>query len=354
MNIVFLCIFIISTLAGVAFFLYAWWHFRDLTSNPAVINELTYKIFAKSLLTLAGFSLVYPDVFLRGDPRYDSPTFKEEWLWVKMIGLLTCGIWELLTLYLDNKNKKAAEQNKASSTEELQRAEELRLAAEEQAGWYGLLLSAIESHVEARLKDFYKVMESEQKQQTFSTFLKRALKPEESLDRLFASLAELLSSLSSDDPAKVNIRIGLFVDRKDRLEIQHFYDKNDAGRNSSQSATKYPEAFRMENNAKPTMAVRCIRGKESIFIPDTHTAAETDFYFLHEDQKRYLCSTAALSIGSVCIGWNRFAQAAIVLDSNERELFANKDEVELILKEFKNRLKLELVLLACQTGGGRS
>jgi hypothetical protein len=179
-----------------------------------------------------------------------------------------------------------------------------------------------------------------------------ALAPRYHLYRLLEGLGFVLRGWhpdpQSEEAARQNFRIGLYVAEGGILKPWAAFDFATSGTTPFISFRDADAHFRLDNNDKPSHAVRSILESQLIIEPDCVAAAERgEFVFYRTEQRDYLRSLVAYPLKDFRLPDGTETQAALVIDTNVPGHFAESDRDLLahLLAEFDARIRLETAIL---------
>jgi hypothetical protein len=176
---------------------------------------------------------------------------------------------------------------------------------------------------------------------------RQGLDPEEQVRVLLEGLASLFryAAIHADPNSfNQNFRVGLFAERDGHLEPLDAFDMATRNHDPFSSYRLHAERFRLDNNANPSHAVRCVREGKALIVEDCATAP--GFEFFNDRQRKYLRSIIAYPLSGFCADGVNQVSAALLVDTDVPGFFREEDReiLELLLREFATRIDLEYAI----------
>ena len=141
-----------------------------------------------------------------------------------------------------------------------------------------------------------------------------------------------------------NFRVGLYVEEAGRLVPRDAFDLGTKSHTPFLSPRTHPEHFRLDTEAAPSHAVRCVREGRTLIVSDCKK--EPAFEYFGEVQESYLCSMVAYPLRDCRPDGVNVARAALLIDTNVAGYFREEDRevIESRIDEFALRIELEYAI----------
>jgi hypothetical protein len=273
---------------------------------------------------------------------------RDEWFPVAVTGVCCIAFWELASLLIDSRVKKAEKEDKKTLA-----------VAELECERRTELLSVFRAGVAEKARRLMKAI-PKRKANSGQAFYAKAFQPDQRLEDLLQSLAVYFAAQLSDELVAIrNFRVGLYVLRDGSMTPINGINLRNPSYNVFTSFEKHPAAFRLDASDGRAHLVTCVRERRLILVEDCIAAESAGtFVFFNPDQRGYLLSMVAYYLAEVCLPDGTMSEAALVIDTNAAGFFreSERDWLEFCLHEFGTRVKLELLIQALladrEKGGG--
>jgi hypothetical protein len=264
------------------------------------------------------------------------------WLCPAMTGGFCVAVWKGLQHYVEWRVKSADKSDRKVA--ELLKAE---------SAFRSDLLAALRSFVKEKGDVTLEVIQERSHTPRIDD-ARRALTPGRHLRQILTTLALFLQTRCKEKLGKqLNVRVGVYAERGGVMTPVHAESLNQSHSDPFSSYRQHTDGFRVDNTARPSHVVQCLRQKRPIWIVEDCEEAEKrgEFHYYSDAQREYLKSIVLHFLGEISDEVGTMTTAVLSIDADQPRAFeeSEREDLLLCLLEFGQRIKFEM-LLRCLLG----
>lgn len=316
--------------------------------QPAAPEDFNAKLAAKVIQT--------PSVVVGCIAAFTDAEQKWQWLPATAIGIASGLAWEAFTILVDRAVKSAERAAAAGAKKDTEGLSDRLRKAEAVSEGQRQLLTAfrrLADRKSLRLHDAF-----HRGDRASVGVLRVALTPRDHITEVLLALATYFAQqVRAQHGQGRNVRVGLYAAADGVMAPIRAYDLNNPTYRDEvfRSFQGNRTSFTVATTERPSLIVVCVQQKATLIAEDCVAAADAGhFFFFTEYQRSYLRSMVACYLGGVSGPGGGIMEAALAVDTDAAGFFreADREGLELALREFGTRVKLELLLEAVLTAKG--
>lgn len=312
-------------------------HYRDVVAKVAVA---VFRAVAGGAAVLA-----------RSHPTVEGGWSDQPWVATIALAIFGYFFWEVAGAVGDSRSRASKE---ARGTARLEEIEALKkdcgdaVLAATRSEW---LLAHLREPINHELQRIRRVIAQTVASRVSVQQVREGLDSDGQIRTILESLSGLfrLDAISAGGNIKQNFRVGLYVEEAGRLEPRDAFDLATKSHTPFASPRTHPERFRLDTEAGPSHAVRCVRQGQTLIVADCE--ADWGFQYFEDVQPNYLKSMVAYPLQDCRPDGIRIVKAALLIDTNVTGYFREEDRevIESRIHEFALRIELEYAIRAPTT-----